>query len=92
MTFDHVVPKKWPDGERRGKTMWTNIVCSCQSCNNKKGSKTPEEAGMKLVRKPVAPALSGSRESELMMRLKNLRHFPHKSWGSYLYWTVELKD
>jgi hypothetical protein len=92
MTFDHVIPKKWPDGRRRGKTVWDNIVCSCQICNNKKGSRTPEEAGMQLVRRPVAPLLPQSPESELMMRLKHLRHIPHDSWKSYIYWNVELQD
>jgi 5-methylcytosine-specific restriction endonuclease McrA len=47
---DHVMPKS-----RGGKTVWTNIVISCISCNSKKANRTPEEAGMRLLSTPVKP-------------------------------------
>jgi 5-methylcytosine-specific restriction endonuclease McrA len=50
LNYDHVVPRK-----RGGKTSWENIVASCYGCNHKKGSRTPEEAGMKLRKKPYRP-------------------------------------
>jgi 5-methylcytosine-specific restriction endonuclease McrA len=49
-TFDHVLPKS-----RGGKTSWDNIVTSCKSCNTKKRDRTPEEAGMQLLRQPKRP-------------------------------------
>ncbi len=49
LNYDHVVPRL--AGERR----WENIATSCYPCNDRKGSRTPEEAGMKLVRKPFKP-------------------------------------
>jgi len=49
-TIDHIVPKS-----RGGKTVWTNVVLCCKKCNLKKGDRTPEEAGLKLLKKPKAP-------------------------------------
>jgi 5-methylcytosine-specific restriction endonuclease McrA len=51
LNYDHVLPRV-----RGGKTAWENIVTSCYACNVRKGSRTPEEAGMKLLRKPFKPA------------------------------------
>ncbi len=50
LNYDHVVPRV-----KGGKTCWENIVTSCYACNDRKGSRTPEEAGMKLRRKPFKP-------------------------------------
>jgi len=50
LTLDHVVPR-----ERGGGTNWSNLVCCCTKCNNKKGNRTPEEAGMDLMRRPFRP-------------------------------------
>jgi 5-methylcytosine-specific restriction endonuclease McrA len=50
MTVDHVIPKK-----RGGKDEWENLVCACTNCNNKKGDRTPEQAGMILMRPPKRP-------------------------------------
>lgn len=36
LTYDHVIPKK-----QGGRSDWTNIVCSCSSCNSLKGDKLP---------------------------------------------------
>ena len=51
LTYDHVIPRS-----RGGKTNWTNIVTACQACNGKKGSRTPEEAGMALRAAPRPPS------------------------------------
>ncbi len=50
LNYDHVVPRA-----KGGKTTWENIVSSCYACNDRKGGRTPEEAGMTLLKKPVAP-------------------------------------
>jgi len=50
MTYDHVLPRS-----RGGKTTWDNIVLSCSPCNLRKGNKTPQEAGMTLLKHPTAP-------------------------------------
>lgn len=48
--IDHVLPKS-----RGGVTSWTNCVLSHKDINAKKADKTPEESGLKLLRKPSAP-------------------------------------
>ncbi len=50
VTIDHVIPKV-----RGGEDTWENLVCACVKCNNKKGNRTPEEAGMRLTRRPQRP-------------------------------------
>ena len=47
---DHVQPQS-----RGGENTWENCVTSCSRCNSKKDNRTPYEAGMKLLRKPVVP-------------------------------------
>ncbi|WP_022855111.1 HNH endonuclease [Thermodesulfobacterium thermophilum] len=49
-TIDHIIPKS-----QGGKTVWTNVVLCCKKCNLKKGNKTPEEAGLKLLKTPKPP-------------------------------------
>jgi 5-methylcytosine-specific restriction endonuclease McrA len=51
LNYDHVVPRV-----RGGHTVWENIVTSCYACNDRKGSRTPEEAGMTLRQKPFKPS------------------------------------
>ncbi len=50
LTFDHVLPRC-----RGGRTRWDNIVSACHACNRRKGSKTPEQAGMIPLRRPHRP-------------------------------------
>lgn len=50
LTVDHILPRS-----RGGHTTWENVVAACQSCNGRKGSRTPEEANMKLLSKPIKP-------------------------------------
>lgn len=50
LNIDHIIPK-----DKGGLTTWDNIVTSCIDCNNKKGNRTPEGAGMKLLYKPKKP-------------------------------------
>jgi 5-methylcytosine-specific restriction endonuclease McrA len=51
MTVDHVIPRL-----RGGGDNWENLVCACDRCNNKKGDRTPEQAGMHLLRRPRRPS------------------------------------
>lgn len=50
LTVDHVIPKS-----RGGQNTWLNLVTCCSHCNRTKDNKTPEEAGMKLLKKPYEP-------------------------------------
>lgn len=49
LTVDHVVPKS-----RGGGNTWENCVTACKRCNQAKGDRTPEQAGMPLVYVPYA--------------------------------------
>ncbi len=51
LNYDHVVPRV-----RGGRTVWENIVTCCYPCNDRKGSRTPEEAGMTLRKRPFKPS------------------------------------
>ena len=56
LTHDHIIPKSRFDIKNKHKcTNWINVVTSCWQCNHKKGNKTPKEANMQLLNKPVAP-------------------------------------
>jgi 5-methylcytosine-specific restriction endonuclease McrA len=48
--LDHVVPKSQGGGHT-----WENVVASCRRCNSRKGGRTPGEAGLTLIRRPIAP-------------------------------------
>jgi len=50
LTLDHIIPKS-----RGGKNTWENLVSACKKCNQKKGSRTPREAGMLPINRPARP-------------------------------------
>lgn len=53
-TIDHVIPKS-----RGGKTSFENCVTACRNCNTIiKKDRLPMEAGLELIRKPVAPTVT----------------------------------
>ena len=49
-SIDHVMPRS-----RGGDDSWENLVTACRQCNLRKGWKTPEEAQMRLARRPFRP-------------------------------------
>lgn len=50
LNLDHVVPRSLG-----GSTTWENVVCSCVDCNRRKGGRTPQQARLRLRRKPARP-------------------------------------
>ena len=52
----------------------------CRRCNNRKGSHTPEEAGMRLLKRPQPFSLSVSRQ---IMRYIGRTD---ESWRKYLFY------
>jgi 5-methylcytosine-specific restriction endonuclease McrA len=72
LSLDHVVPRS-----RGGATTWENVVTSCKPCNTQKGGRTPQEARMKLIRKPVKP-----KQSPLLaLKLGNPKY---EMWKTFL--------
>jgi 5-methylcytosine-specific restriction endonuclease McrA len=75
LTLDHVIPRS-----RAGETTWENLVACCHACNNRKGNRTPDEAGMKLARAPRPFSLHTSRH---LMRLLGKSD---DQWRKYLFY------
>jgi 5-methylcytosine-specific restriction endonuclease McrA len=86
LNLDHVVPVS-----QGGKTTWDNIVCSCLKCNNKKGGRTPLQAKMKLVNKPVRPKHSIFMNVRPKQKLFDIWHV-FMNPVDYAYWNLELKE
>ncbi len=81
LTYDHVVPRSMG-----GKTTWTNIVSACYSCNYAKANRTPKQAKMTLLSKPVQPVWVPA----VSIRV-SLMSVPD-AWRDYLYWTGALDE
>ena len=83
LTFDHIVPRS-----RGGRTLWTNVVTACGTCNLTKGSRIPSESGMYPRHYPFQPTSFELQE--------NGRGYPpnylHESWRDFLYWDSELEN
>jgi 5-methylcytosine-specific restriction endonuclease McrA len=75
LTLDHVQPRS-----RGGETSWENLVACCHPCNNRKGNRTPDEAGMRLLRVPKPYSLHTSRH---LMRLMGRSD---EQWKKYLFY------
>ena len=87
LTIDHVLPRS-----RGGKATWDNCVLACVACNERKGSRTPEEAGMHLKKPPRRPAWSPSFSVPVTHRLPSWRRFLGDTlWDADGYWDVELE-
>ncbi len=82
LTYDHVVPRS-----QGGKTDWHNIVTCCVDCNRKKGGRTPEQAGMRLIKTPKRP----ERLPGVLTVTVGLQSAPD-AWRDFLYWNVRLDE
>lgn len=86
LNLDHVLPRS-----QGGKTSWENVVCSCVPCNLRKGGRTPEQAGMRLLRNPVRPRWTPLFRGAAR-RVTYREWLPFLSMAEASYWHVELKD
>ncbi|HYR56030.1 MAG TPA: HNH endonuclease [Myxococcaceae bacterium] len=86
LNLDHVVPRS-----QGGKTSWENVVCSCVPCNLRKGGCTPEQAKMRLMKRPLRPRWTPFFRA-------SARRVTYREWLPFLtlaeasYWNVELLD
>jgi 5-methylcytosine-specific restriction endonuclease McrA len=71
-TVDHVIPR-----DRGGLDTWENLVCACSLCNGRKRNRTPQEAGMQLLRKPRKPGY--------LFFIQTLVRIPDERWKPYLF-------
>jgi 5-methylcytosine-specific restriction endonuclease McrA len=79
LTYDHVTPRA-----QGGKTIWSNIVTACGSCNAEKANRTPAQAGMRLLKQPAQPTATPT----LVVTVS--RTSVPDAWRDYLYWTAAL--
>ena len=70
--IDHVMPRS-----RGGHSSWDNCVLADKRVNHRKGNRTPDEAGLKLVRPPQVP-----REMPATAFIRNTHAIPE--WEMFL--------
>lgn len=75
LTLDHIIPSS-----RGGPSTWENLVAACFTCNNRKGDRTPTEAGMPLARYPKPFTIHTSRH---LLREAGMAQ---ESWQRYLFY------
>ncbi len=84
LNLDHVIPRS-----QGGTSIWENVVCSCHECNRRKGGRTPQQAAMPLVRRPMKPQWTPFMQETFSMSR-------YKEWMPFLntvdvsYWNTEL--
>lgn len=82
LSLDHVIPRS-----KGGKTTWENIVTCCFKCNSKKGSRSLNDLGWKLIQTPTKP--KGHPTLNI-----NIKRTGRKEWVNFLdlaYYNVELE-
>jgi 5-methylcytosine-specific restriction endonuclease McrA len=82
LSIDHVVPRS-----QNGPDTWQNLVCACVRCNSRKGGRTPDQARMSLIRKPVQP----KRNPLISIKLNSDKYASWKAFLDDAYWSVELR-
>ena len=85
LNLDHVVPRS-----KGGRTTWENVVASCHDCNCRKGGRTPQEAGVQLIRHPYRP---NAFPFSLLLSRPNVYHAwkPFLNIVDFSYWNAELE-
>jgi 5-methylcytosine-specific restriction endonuclease McrA len=85
--YEHVIPRC-----QGGKTIWENIVVACTGCNQKKGNKTPAQAGMRLLAVPRKPDRNSKKRRITVTWKKGMP----ETWKNYMrdmtYWKGELDN
>lgn len=83
LTIDHIIPRS-----KGGRSTWENVVLACQRCNTRKGSKAPEDVGMRLLK----PA----RRPHWLATLRSTLKGPERPiWQRFVdaaYWNVALEE
>lgn len=76
LTLDHVVPRA-----AGGETCWENVVTACRRCNTGKGGRSPEQAGLRLNRRPRVPHFTPTLNSSF-----------RAEWGKYLPFAIPTPE
>lgn len=82
LTFDHLVPRRLG-----GTTVWENILSCCLDCNARKGDRTVAQSGMHPLSAPRQPSTAELMRAGLELLPNDIR----EDFGSWLYWSAELR-
>jgi 5-methylcytosine-specific restriction endonuclease McrA len=82
LSIDHVFPRS-----RGGKSSWENCVLACMDCNRRKRDRTPEEAGMRMLKRPEKPRWSPVLEVPVGRVRQSWERFVSEA-----YWNVKLEE
>jgi 5-methylcytosine-specific restriction endonuclease McrA len=77
--IDHIIPRA-----QGGKNTFENMVWTHKDINTKKADRTPDQAGLKLIRKPTAP------KALPISATLNVAH--HPSWVHFLENVTHIKE
>jgi len=86
LNLDHVVPRA-----QGGRSSWENVVCCCIKCNLKKGARTPEQANMRLAKKPERPRWTPTFRAQ-GDAIRYREWLPFLDVPAASYWNAELQD
>lgn len=86
LNLDHVVPRA-----QGGRTTWENVVCCCIDCNLSKGARTPDQAGMRLLKTPVRPRWTPTFRTQAG-KVRYREWLPFLGVADASYWNAELKE
>lgn len=81
-SIDHIIPRSQfnPKKYKFKLSSFENVVTCCRSCNLKKRNRTPQQANMFLIRKPIKPLRSQVYQNKLSIIT------PHpEQWNPYLH-------
>ncbi|MEW4569838.1 HNH endonuclease [Tautonia sp. JC769] len=81
LTIDHVLPRA-----QGGVSSWENCVLACVACNSRKANRTPEQAQMRLRKKPFRP------EWRPLYAYSTMRIESWSRFVSEAYWNVALDE
>lgn len=87
LTFDHVIPRA-----SGGKTTWDNILSACIACNGRKRDKAANWSARKgSGLRPLKPPRQPTTMELLRAGLEFLPNDLKEDYGSWLYWSAELR-